>query len=253
MKPDAFGGATHLGASLLTRPENWLVAKGLPLIPKGLETYHLTALTLLWSGLIVVFGFLALESLSWLAAIALLIAFQYLTDVFDGKIGKLRNTGLVRWGFYMDHLLDYIFLCTIVISYALIAPPRLEFWFLALLGAMLVHAYLAFASTNQLRVHFFGFGPTEGRLLFILFNLGLIRTGTAFFAIAVPVAVVLAAVAFAALVIRQHRVLWRMDMDARAEAQVAPSADQDDNSGATIARIRGSGLSRTAALRHDAS
>lgn len=218
MNTSRFGGDIHLGVSILTRPENWFVAKGLPLIPRWMETYHLTALTLLWSGLIVVFGFQARTDLNWLAGIALMIACQYVTDVFDGKIGKLRNTGLIKWGFYMDHLLDYLFLCAIVISYALIAPPGLERYFLALLallGAVLAHTFLAFAATNQLRVQFFGFGPTEGRLLFILVNLAIIWTGTGYFTVVVPVAVLATAVVLLALVIRQHRQLWHLDMEAK--------------------------------------
>jgi hypothetical protein len=49
---------------------------------------------------------------------------QYVTDHYDGKIGKYRNTGLVRWGYYMDHLLDYVFLCSIIIGYAFILPEK---------------------------------------------------------------------------------------------------------------------------------
>jgi phosphatidylglycerophosphate synthase len=30
------------------------------------------------------------------------IVFQYITDLLDGEIGRKRNTGLIKWGFYMD-------------------------------------------------------------------------------------------------------------------------------------------------------
>ena len=39
-----------------------------------------------------------------------MIVLHYFTDHFDGKLGKYRDTGLRKWGFYMDHLFDYGFL-----------------------------------------------------------------------------------------------------------------------------------------------
>ncbi|MBI4551403.1 MAG: CDP-alcohol phosphatidyltransferase family protein [Candidatus Latescibacteria bacterium] len=218
MHQTPFGGATHVSVSILSDPENVFVSKVLPKIPRGVETYHLTSLTILWSGLIIVFSGLARSSLHWLWGVSLMIAMQYLTDVLDGKIGKLRNTGLVKWGFYMDHFLDYLFLSSIIIGYSLIAPPGLAFYFLALLtllGALLVHSYLAFAATNQLRVHFFRFGPTEARVLFILVNTILVFTGTQHFVVSVPATVVVGLLVVAALVFRMQRTLWRLDMEAK--------------------------------------
>jgi len=43
--------------------------------------------------------------------------FHYFTDHFDGKLGNFRDRGLRKWGFYMDHLVDYGFLCSILIGY----------------------------------------------------------------------------------------------------------------------------------------
>ena len=79
-----------------------------------------------------------------------------MTDHYDGKIGKYRNTGLVRWGYYMDHLLDYFFLASVIIGYAFILPERRvsvpvdagDFC-----GLRLQHV-LAFAATDKLKISY---------------------------------------------------------------------------------------------------
>src|SRR3989338_1548416 len=100
--------------------ENKFRNKIVPHIPRFIETYHLTCLTFLWSGLIVLFGWLARNDINWLWFISLMIIFQYITDLFDGALGRYRDTGLIKWGYYMDHFLDYVFLCSILIAYSFI-------------------------------------------------------------------------------------------------------------------------------------
>ena len=69
MPPDTsspvFAGDKKVGRPLLYRPERALVAWGTPRVPRWLETYHLTLLTLVWSGLNAVFGVLAQRDLRW--------------------------------------------------------------------------------------------------------------------------------------------------------------------------------------------
>lgn len=49
--------------SILSNPEQALVACGIPRIPESIQTYHLTLLTLVWSFLNPVFGYLAKTNL----------------------------------------------------------------------------------------------------------------------------------------------------------------------------------------------
>ena len=75
-----------------------------------------------------------------------MVFFQYVTDHYDGKVGKYRNTGLVRWGYYMDHFLDYVWLCSIIIGYAFILPEKSRYQILILLAifsAFEVNAFLS--------------------------------------------------------------------------------------------------------------
>ncbi len=45
-------------------------------------------LTLLWSLLILVFSYLAATNIRWLWFVSVMIVLQYITDYYDGKVGK---------------------------------------------------------------------------------------------------------------------------------------------------------------------
>lgn len=109
IEPSEFAGAHKTNNSFLSPLERRLAPIVIPRIPKWLETQHLTMLTLLWSLLILLFSFLSARNIRWLWAVSAMIALQWVTDHYDGKVGKHRNTGLVRWGYYMDHLLTTFF------------------------------------------------------------------------------------------------------------------------------------------------
>ena len=142
-----FAGAHKTNTSFLSPLERRLAPIVVPRIPKWLETYHLTMLTLVWSLMILVFSFLAARNIRWLWMVSVMIALQWLTDHYDGKVGKYRNTGLVRWGYYMDHLFDYFFLCSILIGYSFILPERASFQLLLML-ALFLHAILLFVPSQ---------------------------------------------------------------------------------------------------------
>lgn len=125
---------------------------------------------------------------------SLAIVLQYLTDIFDGAVERARSTGLVKWGFYMDHFLDFVFQCVLIIGYALIAPPsqNLDWWFfgiLAITSGYMVNSFLCFAATNEFEIYFFGIGPTEIRIYFLALNCTIILLDPtrAYFLICVPI------------------------------------------------------------------
>jgi archaetidylinositol phosphate synthase len=222
----SFGGAGKVGASLLSGPEKRLVARFVGRIPRGLETYHLTLLTLVWSGLILLCGRLAQRDIRWLWLISLLIVCQYLTDLFDGAVGRLRDTGLVKWGFFMDHFLDYVFLCALITAYYLVAPAGYATWFMLLLGltgAHMVHSFLSFAATNEFRIAFYGVGPTEMRLVFIGINTFIIWTWPRFYEVTIPLLTLAVLLGLVYAVFCTQRRLWQLDMAAKA-ARGTPAA-----------------------------
>ena len=213
-EPEDFCGDRKVGRTFLREPDRALVAWGLVKIPSWLETYHLTLATLLWSGLNVLFGYLARSYTHWLWMVSLMIVLQYLMDLFDGAVGRQRNTGLVKWKFYMDYLLDYVFLSSLVVAGYLIAPPGLGPYYLFLL-ALMISSFLTFAATNQFEIYFYGLAPTALRILFILINTVIILTGTIHFVWSVPVLCSVCLAALVVVVFRDHRLLWRLDMSVR--------------------------------------
>lgn len=219
MSDKSFAGDRKVGQSILTGPEKAFVAWGTPRVPLWLETYHLTMLTVLWSALNLLFGYLARTNIHWLWMVSLMIVLQYVTDLFDGAVGRTRNTGLVKWGFYMDHFLDYIFLCSLVMAGYLIAPEGLGFFYvllLALTGGFMVNSFLSFAATNAFEIYTYGFGPTEMRIGFIAINTVIILTGTAHFPVTVPLVCAACFIGLLVMAIRSHRKLWALDMEKKA-------------------------------------
>ncbi len=194
------------------RFKDWI----LPKIPSFIETYHLTMLTLVWSFLTVFFGYFAgHEDIRWFWFVSLFLFLQYITDLLDGALGRYRHTGLVRWGYYMDHFLDYIFLCALIIAYSFLLPGGYSYFVLfalALASAEMVHLFLAFSATNEFRVSFFGFSPSEGRITMIIVNTFVILLGINFFLPILPWLFALASAMVGLQVYLTHHRIWQIDM-----------------------------------------
>lgn len=213
-----FAGAHKTNNSFLAPLERRLAPLVIPRIPSWIETQHLTMLTLIWSLLILVFSALAARNLRWLWLVSLMIFLQWVTDHYDGKVGKYRNTGLVRWGYYMDHLLDYFFLCSILLGYAFILPERSRFQLLlmlALFAAFDFSTFLAFSATDKLKISYLKFGPTEFRLALIVVNALLIKFGTKHMIGGLKWVNAGAVVGLCVLVYTTQKRIWQLDMESR--------------------------------------
>src|SRR5438445_197201 len=216
-----FAGAGKTNSGFLVPLERRLTAFVLPRIPRWLETYHLTLLTPLWSILIVVFGYLAVRDLRWLWMTNLMIVLHYFTDHFDGKVGKYRDTGLRKWGFYMDHLFDYGFLCSILIGYSFLIPQTSVFSMMLVLcvfSAFMFHTFLMLVATGEFRVSFSRFGPTELRIALIIINALLAKFGLRPLKGALPYVAFFGVVALGVLAFRAQQKLWQSDMQAKEAA-----------------------------------
>ena len=210
-----FPGATKTNTSFLTPLERRLAIRVLPRIPSWLQTYHLTMMTLIWSALILFFSYMAARDLRWLWMVSLMVFLQYVTDHYDGKLGKYRNTGLVRWGYYMDHLLDYLFLSSIIIGYSFLLPDKSRYQILIMLAIFAgyqINTFLSFAATERLHISFLKLGPTEFRLAVIIINALLVEFGTRKMVNGLKYVNIGAAVVLAIIVYRSHKQIWELDM-----------------------------------------
>jgi len=216
-----FAGDKKVGQSLFTPLEKKFVAAFVGKIPLWLETYHLTSMTIVWSLGAIFFGYLARNNIQWLWGTSIMIVGQYLTDLFDGAVGRMRNTGLIKWGYYMDHFLDYVFLCSLLIGYFFIVPEHfvyLSFAMLALYGAFMVNSFLVFAATNAFRIAVFFIGPTEIRLAFILVNTLIIVFGNSYMSQLLPYVLVVSLIALIVVVYRTQKEIWQMDMEQKRKS-----------------------------------
>lgn len=219
---EPFAGDKKISLSLLGAWEKKLVNKYISKIPKRVETYHLTLTTLLWSTLIIVFGYLAGHyNIHWLWGTSVMIVCQYISDLFDGAVGRHRNTGLIRWGYYMDHFLDYIFLCSILIGYSFILNDEFNslFFILASFGAFMVNSYLSFAATNEFKIEYLKIGPTEVRIIFIIINTLLISFNKTYLAPLLPYVLIFSIIGLGLVVYKTQKRIWQKDMEDKKSLQ----------------------------------
>lgn len=224
MLREEFAGASKAGTSFLSPLERRVSSRLVPRVPSWIETYHLTLLTLVWCALIVLFGYLAAGDLRWLWGTSAMIFLQYLTDHLDGKVGKFRDTGLVKWGFYVDHLLDYVFLASILLGYAFVLPERSHlhlFLVLAVFSGFMVNSFLGFAATSKFKISFMKLGPTEFRLGLVVANALLVLNGTKYLAKALPFVAAGGFVVLCLLAYLTQKELWHRDMEFKRSREAA--------------------------------
>lgn len=212
-----FAGHLKKGASFLSDREKKFIQRYTPKVPSWLGTQHLTLLSFVWVAFIVYFSYLAKYNVNWMWAVSLCIVLQYLTDIFDGAVGRFRKTGLVKWGYYMDHFLDYLFLTSMLTGYSFIVSDHnkyLIFFVLVVFTGFMVSSFLIFNVTNELEITYFKFGPTEMRIMLILINTAIIFLGVELvekkilpYIIFVPGLILLISV------YRRQRHIWKIDIE----------------------------------------
>jgi hypothetical protein len=155
---------------------------------------------------------------------------QYLSDYFDGKVGKYRATGLERWGYYMDHLLDYFFLASVIIGYAFILPERSRYQLLimmVLFAAYDMSTFLAFGASSELKISYMKFGPTEFRVALIIINGLVAHWGTRYMISGLKFVNAGAFVGLCILVYQTQKKIRHIDM-ARKQAREGVAFDCDE-------------------------
>ena len=169
--------------TLLSAPEKRFILWLAPKFPAWITSWQLTLMTVLWALGVIGFGMLAgrTGNLHWLWLSSLMVFLQWFTDCFDGAIGRHRNEGLIKWGFYMDHFLDFVFMCSVFIGWSFLfeGASNILLWFMSLgMGCLMVNAFLGFGATNQFKITYLATGPTEMRLYFMLINAAITIFGT---------------------------------------------------------------------------
>ena len=211
-----FGGDKKLPMkSALARHERKFIDANLKRFPNWLQGYHLTLMTIPWSIGLIIFDLLARTNYHWLWCSSLMLFLQWFTDSFDGALGRCRNTGIPKWGYYMDHLLDFVFMSSLLIGYSFLVDDlnkQLVYLLVPVFGCFMVSAYLAFGATNELKITYLGAGPTEIRICFIILNCLIIFFGTGWVEKILVYILIVSIVVLCVVVYRTQKYIWDKDM-----------------------------------------
>ena len=200
----------HFLAPFEKRFIDWM----LPFVPLQVGTAQLALMTIIWSIGIVIAGYMSKVDMRWLWLFSVCIFLQYVTDMLDGAVGRKRNTGLIKWGFYMDHFLDYIFLSAIVMGYSFLLPSSylvLSMLCLIFSSGFMVHTLMDFSITHDFKISFSYFGVSEARLILIVFNAVLMIAGKGILVTIFPCFVGGLFIALCLLVYRSQRIYAHLD------------------------------------------
>lgn len=86
-----------------------------PIVNKYINIKKLTMMSLLWCILIILFGFFARENTLFLFGIIIVIILHQLTESLYKEVSN-NNEGFLKWGFFMNNLLDIIFIFSLFIA-----------------------------------------------------------------------------------------------------------------------------------------
>ncbi len=204
--------------SPLARGERWLIERTVGRFPGWIQGWHLTLMTIAWSAGVIGFSYLARSDPRWLWGCSAMLAAQWFTDSFDGALGRLRETGIPRWGFYMDHMLDFVFMWCVFIGYAFVLGEEsaaLVVVWAFVYSAMMASSFLDYGATGAFKITHMGLGPTELRLAFIGLNAAICAFGAQFLELALPWVVAAFAAGLVVMVARVQRRIWRLDRGSR--------------------------------------
>jgi phosphatidylglycerophosphate synthase len=176
-RPAGFRSATRIHESGLANLERslltWLAAR----VPARVNSDHLTILGFLAQLMTGASYAAARNDRRWLLAAILCMALNWFGDSLDGTLARFRNQQRPRYGFYVDHILDSIGSVALMGGLALsgyMSPP-IAAGLLVLFLLLSIQSYLATYTLGEFRMSFWGFGPTELRMLLALGNLALFR------------------------------------------------------------------------------
>jgi phosphatidylglycerophosphate synthase len=216
MSAEKFAGDKKLPMrTFLARWEKKFIDANVSKFPRWIEGYHLTLMTILLSAGLILFGYLAKSSLQWLWLSSLMLILQWFTDSFDGALGRYRNTGIPKWGYYMDHFLDFVFMCSIFIGYSFLVEgtsKTLVYLLIPVFGCFMASSFLSFGATGELKITYLGTGPTEIRIWFIILNCAIIFFGAGWIEKLLGYILTIAIIMLCVIVYRTQKYIWKADM-----------------------------------------
>lgn len=107
----------------------------------------------------------------WLSSLGLVI--NWYGDSLDGTLARVRQLQRPKYGFFIDHSLDAITVCLMILGGGLSAIFKMEVAMMILIAYLVLSIYTYVCTIIKdefLLTYGGGFGPTEFRLIIILLN-----------------------------------------------------------------------------------
>ncbi|MCD6441885.1 MAG: CDP-alcohol phosphatidyltransferase family protein [Candidatus Marinimicrobia bacterium] len=106
----------------------------------------------------------------WLASFGFLL--NWFGDSLDGTLARYRKIERPKFGFYIDHTVDAIGQIFIVVGLGISPYVTFDVALLAVIGYLLlsVHVYIRTYVMGVFRISYYKIGPTEVRVILVLFN-----------------------------------------------------------------------------------
>ena len=153
----------------------WMASR----LPAWVLPDHLTLLGLV-GALLTGAGFILSHwYLAWLLLACVGLLANWFGDSLDGTLARLRHIERPQYGFFVDHTCDLF--SQVIIFISLGASPCTHFG-VACLGLIaflmaFIYTLIGLQVKGELRITYFGFGPTEIRALLFLGNLLVVAFG----------------------------------------------------------------------------
>ena len=164
---DSFIEAERTSTGLLTSSERhvltWLAGR----LPSRVNSDHLTALGFVSMFLV---GVSFAVSNRWPLAqrgVVAFLALNWFGDSLDGTLARFRGHQRPRYGFYVDHILDTFGVLFVLGGLAISGhmSPLVAAGFLIAYYILSIEIYLATYCVGKFQMSFWGWGPTELRIL----------------------------------------------------------------------------------------
>jgi phosphatidylglycerophosphate synthase len=167
----------RIQAGFSTRVEKKILVWLAERTPDWINSDHLTALGFLGQILAGVFYALSRWNRYWLLAVIASLAVNWLGDSLDGTLARVRQRQRPRYGFYVDHMVDSFGAVAMLggLGFSGYMHPWIAIGLLIAFLLLSIQSYLATYTLGEFHLSFWGFGPTELRLLLVIGNLALFR------------------------------------------------------------------------------
>jgi archaetidylinositol phosphate synthase len=141
----------------------WLAER----MPRSVNSDHLTVLALVSMLFVGVAFAISSRFPSALVGVVVFLALNWFGDSLDGTLARVRNHQRPRYGFYVDHILDTFGVLFVFGGLALSGhmTPLVAAGFLVAYYVLAIEIYLATYCVGTFRMSFWGWGPTEMRIL----------------------------------------------------------------------------------------